>query len=315
MNLLRSIRRVPAIVYVILVIVTVGVYVSPHFLTVSNFTKIMLQSAILVLVATGMTLVVMLGETDLSPGAVLSLASMVTALLQEQGVNLLIAAMAGVGVGLLCGTVNALVIVKGRVAPFVATFGMMGMAQGIALGIRDAATISGLNPRFVEIVGGSLGPIPTVVVIAACCFLIFLVWLRYGKLGAYLSAMGTDINDASYAGINVGLYRGLPFVVLGLLAGIAGVVFTARLNCGHPTGGIGYEFEAIAAVVVGGNPLAGGSGSLLSTLLGVVLLSILKNSLTMLGYPIWWQLAISGAVLILALLIPNLVRYRSRRNA
>lgn len=310
MNLWRHVRKVPGILYVIALIVVVGSLVSPYFPTLSNFAKIGYQSAILLLIASGMTLVIMLGEIDLSPGAVLSLASMVTALVQESGVSFVAAAAAGVATGLLCGTVNALLIVKGGVPAFIATFGMMGMAQGIALGMRDAATIRGLDPRFVSVFGGNIGPLSSAVVIAASCFIVILILVRYGKLGPYLFSLGTDVEAASFSGINVSLYKGLPFVLVGLLAGIAGTVFAARLNLGHPTGGIGYEFEAIAAVVVGGNLLEGGRGSLVNTLLGVVLLSLLKNSLTMLGYPIWWQLAISGAVLIFALLVPNVLRYQ-----
>ncbi len=310
MNPLSYIRKIPGIVYIIAILIIVGSLLSPYFLTFSNFSKILYQSTILLIIASGMTLVISIGEMDLSSGAVLSLASMVTALTMEKGFNFVIAALAGLVTGLICGIVNAFFIVKAKVPSFLATFGMMNMAEGISLGMRDGATIRGLTPEFVNFFDGSLGPFPVVVVISILVFIIVGIFIHFGKLGPYLSSIGVDREAASYSGINVDLFRSLPYVILGLLAGIAGVIFTARLNLGHPTGGIGYEFEAVAAVVVGGNALSGGKSNIISTLLGVCALSILNNSLTMLGYPVWWQLAISGTVLIIALLGPNLVKYQ-----
>lgn len=310
MNPLNHIRKIPGIVYINILLILVGSILSPYFLTLSNFSKILYQSAILLIIASGMTLVVSIGEMDLSSGAVLSLSSMVTALFMEKGFNFVIALIAGIITGLICGIVNAFFIVKANVPSFLATFGMMNMAEGISLGMRDGATIRGLDSRFVEFFDGNLGPFPVAVVIALIAFLIVGILIHYGKLGPYLSSIGVDQEAASYSGINVSLYRSIPFIILGLLAGVAGVIFTARLNLGHPTGGVGYEFEAVAAVVVGGNALSGGKSNIIFTLLGVCALSILNNSLTMLGYPVWWQLAISGTVLILALLGPNLFKYQ-----
>ena len=310
MKLKYYLRKIPGIIYIIILLIVIGSLISPYFLTLSNFSKILYQSAILLIIASGMTLVVSIGEIDLSPGAVLSLSSMITALFMEKGFNFIIASIAGLMTGLICGFVNAFFIVKAKVPAFIATFGLMNMAEGISLGMRDGATIRGLDENFTDFFGGNIGPFPVVVVIAIVAFLVVGTLIHYGKLGPYLSAIGIDQEDASYSGINVTLYKGLPFVIVGLLAGVAGVIFTARLNLGHPTDGIGYEFEAIAAAVVGGNPLEGGRTNIVYTLLGVCALSILNNSLTMLGYPVWWQMAISGTVLILALLGPNLIKYQ-----
>lgn len=309
MRLKKNIRT-PGILFIIILIMIIGSIISPHFLTLSNFSKILYQSAILLLIASGMTLVITLGEIDLSPGAVLSLSSMITALAMEKGSSVFLSIIVGLATGLICGVINALFIVKAKVPAFITTFGMMSMAKGVSLGLKDGATVRGLNENFTDTIGGNIGPIPVVVLISIFCFIILFVLLVHGKLGPYLFAIGTDKEAAEYSGINVQLYNALPFVITGLLAGVAGILFTARLNLGHPTGGIGYEFEAIAAVVVGGNPLEGGRSNMVDTLLGVFALSILKNSLTMLGYPIWWQMAISGLVLIFALLVPNILKYK-----
>ncbi len=306
----KKIIRTPGILFIIILILIIGSFISPHFLTLSNFSKILYQSAILLLIASGMTLVITLGEIDLSPGAVLSLSSMITALAMEKGSSVFLSIIVGLATGLICGVINALFIVKAKVPAFITTFGMMSMAKGVSLGLKDGATVRGLNENFTNTIGGNIGPIPVVVLISIFCFIILFVLLAHGKLGPYLFAIGTDKEAAEYSGINVQLYNALPFVITGLLAGVAGILFTARLNLGHPTGGIGYEFEAIAAVVVGGNPLEGGRSNMVDTLLGVFALSILKNSLTMLGYPIWWQMAISGLVLIFALLVPNILKYK-----
>ena len=301
-------QKIPGSIYIFILIMIIGTLITPYFLTFSNFSKIIYQSAILLMIATGSTLVITTGEIDLSLGAVLSLSSMITALVMEKGISFLTASFCGLLTGLICGGINAFFIVKAKVPSYISTFGLMNMATGLALGLRSGATIRGLDERFSKIIGGNLGPIPVVVIISTFCFLIVAVLFHYGKLGTYLCAIGSDRDGAGYAGINVDLYRGLPFIISGLLAGIAGVVFSARLNLGHPTGGVGYEFEAIAATIVGGNAMEGGRSSMVNTLLGVGVLSILKNSLTMLGYPIWWQMAISGVVLILALIVPNLLK-------
>lgn len=311
----KAFSKVPLVTYIILIVITVSSIISRHFFTVDNLLKICDQSAVLLIIAASMTLVIMIGEIDLSAGAVASLTAVIIALIQQSGANWIISIFIGLFIGLVAGLINGMLIAI-EIPSFIVTLGMMYMAKGVALGLSDGATVSGLNANFVNIFSGFIGSIPVNILIAIICCLVISFFLNFTTLRSHLFSLGFNKGIAIKAGVRVKFNRILVFAISGLFASIAGILFAARLNCGHPTGGIGYEFEAIASVVIGGNPLIGGFGSLLNTILGVSLVGILKNSLNMFNFPVWWQMGINGSVLILALIIGNvvsLVTYKKSR--
>ncbi len=281
---------------------------SDRFLTLSNATNVLRQSTINGIIAVGMTYVILTAGIDLSVGAVLALCTLVTADLLQKGLPVPLAVIAGLGLGAGLGLVNGLIITKARVPPFVTTLGMMTVARGLALTYTQGHPITGLPEGFRFMGTGSLGPIPMPIVIAGLTFLVGYVLLTRTRVGEYIFALGNNPVAARYAGIATDRFIAFVYAVAGLLAALAGMILIARLNSAQPTAGLGYEFDAIAAVVVGGTSFAGGEGGLGGTLLGVLVIAVLSNGLNLLNVSSFYQPVITGVVIALALLLYRAIR-------
>jgi ribose/xylose/arabinose/galactoside ABC-type transport system permease subunit len=281
---------------------------SDRFLTLSNAVNVLRQSTINGIIAVGMTYVILTAGIDLSVGAVLALCTLVTADLLQKGLPVPLAVIAGLGLGAGLGLVNGLIITKARVPPFVATLGMMTVARGLALTYTQGRPITGLPEGFRFMGTGSLGPIPMPIVIAGLTFLVGYVLLTRTRVGEYIFALGNNPVAARYAGIATDRFIAFVYAVAGLLAALAGMILVARLNSAQPTAGLGYEFAAIAAVVVGGTSFAGGEGGLGGTLLGALVIAVLSNGLNLLNVSSFYQPVITGVVIALALLLYRAIR-------
>jgi ribose transport system permease protein len=281
---------------------------SDRFLTVNNAVNVLRQSTINGIIAVGMTFVILTAGIDLSVGATLALSTVVTANLLQQGIPVLLALLIGLALGAALGFVNGLIITKTKVPPFVATLGMMTVARGLALTYTQGRPITGLPDAFRFIGTGSLGPIPMPIVIAGLTFLVGWIVLNRTKMGEYIYAIGNNPVAARYAGIATDSYITFVYVLAGLLSALAGMILVARLNSAQPTAAIGYEFDAIAAVVVGGTSFAGGEGSLGGTLLGVLVIAVINNGLNLLNVSSFYQPVVTGIVIALALLIYRAIR-------
>jgi ribose transport system permease protein len=281
---------------------------SDRFLTVNNAVNVLRQSTINGIIAVGMTYVILTAGIDLSVGATLALSTVVTANLLQQGIPVLVAVLIGLVLGAAVGFLNGLIITKARVPPFVATLGMMTVGRGLALTYTQGRPITGLPEAFRFIGTGSLGPIPMPIVIAGLTFLVGWVVLSRTRIGEYIYAIGNNPVAARYAGIATDSYITFVYVLAGLLSALAGMILVARLNSAQPTAGIGYEFDAIAAVVVGGTSFAGGEGGLGGTLLGVLVIAVINNGLNLLNVSSFYQPVVTGIVIALALLIYRAIR-------
>ena len=281
---------------------------SDRFLTVNNAVNVLRQSTINGIIAVGMTYVILTAGIDLSVGATLALSTVVTANLLQQGIPVLLAVLIGLVLGAAVGFLNGLIITKARVPPFVATLGMMTVGRGLALTYTQGRPITGLPEAFRFIGTGSLGPIPMPIVIAGLTFLVGWVVLSRTRIGEYIYAIGNNPVAARYAGIATDSYITFVYVLAGLLSALAGMILVARLNSAQPTAGIGYEFDAIAAVVVGGTSFAGGEGGLGGTLLGVLVIAVINNGLNLLNVSSFYQPVVTGIVIALALLIYRAIR-------
>ena len=281
---------------------------SDRFLTVNNAVNVLRQSTINGIIAVGMTFVILTAGIDLSVGATLALSTVVTANLLQQEIPVLLAVLIGLALGAALGFVNGLIITKTRVPPFVATLGMMTVARGLALTYTQGRPITGLPDAFRFIGTGSLGPIPMPIVIAGLTFLVGWIVLNRTKMGEYIFAIGNNPVAARYAGIATDGYTTFVYVLAGFLSALAGMILVARLNSAQPTAAIGYEFDAIAAVVVGGTSFAGGEGSLGGTLLGVLVIAVINNGLNLLNVSSFYQPVVTGIVIALALLIYRAIR-------
>jgi ribose transport system permease protein len=280
---------------------------SDRFLTVDNFINIFRQSTINGIIAVGMTLVILTAGIDLSVGSILALSSVMAASMLHSGMPIPAAILVGLGVGASCGLINGLTITRASVPPFVATLGMMTIARGLSLVFTGGKPITGLPDVFRFIGTGSIGPIPTPIILAAATFIIGYVMLTRTSLGQFIYAIGNNPVAARYAGISVGLNITFVYVVSGLLAAVAGMILIARLDSAQPTAGLSFEFDAIAAVVVGGTSFAGGQGGLGGTLIGVLIIAVLNNGLNLLNISSFYQPVVSGIVIALALLLHRAV--------
>jgi len=280
---------------------------SDRFLTASNLVNILRQSTINGIIAVGMTMVILTAGIDLSVGSILALSSVMTAAMLQSGVPIPLAILLGLGVGAVCGLVNGINITRASVPPFVATLGMMTIARGLALVFTGGKPITGLPDAFRFIGTGSIGPIPTPIIIAGATFIIGYILLTRTSLGQFIYAIGNNPIAARYAGVSVAMNITFVYVVSGLLAALAGLILIARLGSAQPTAGLGFEFDAIAAVVVGGTSFAGGHGGLGGTLIGVLIIAVLNNGLNLLNISSFYQPVVSGIVIALALLLHRAV--------
>jgi ribose transport system permease protein len=285
---------------------------TPHFLTVSNLLNVAQQATIIAIIAVGMTFVIITGGIDLSVGSVLAFAGVVMANALQSGVPLPLALLIGLGVGLLCGVINGLLITIGRLPPFIATLGMMSVARGAALMFTEGRPISGFSEGFRSIATGEILRIPAPVVIMIVVYLIAHFVLKRTKLGRYTYAIGGNEEAALLSGINVRLNKTLVYGIAGLLSGLAAILLTARLNSAQPIAGMNYELDAIAATVIGGTSLLGGEGTVSGTLIGALIMAVLRNGLNLLSVSSFFQQVVIGSVIIFAVLIDMALKRRGK---
>ncbi|MGD0472605.1 MAG: ABC transporter permease [Candidatus Velthaea sp.] len=305
----QSIERVRRLGIVFGFFVVYGVFalLNHQFMSVANLTAVALQSSINAIIAIGMTLVIISAGIDLSVGSIAGLASVVAAtVMVTQGVGAGIAV--GLAVGLAAGAINGVLIARLGLAPFIVTLGTLALFRGAALVFTNGQPIYGIPEPFRAIFAGSIGPIPTPVIIAIVCALIVDFTLRQTTFGEHILAIGGNEEAARLCGVAVGRVKALIYVIAGGLAALGGFVLVARIGAAEPIGGTGYELDAIAATVIGGTSLFGGVGTIGGTLIGALILGGLRNGLTLMNVQSFWQQVASGLVIILAVLIDKLVR-------
>ena len=285
---------------------------TPHFLTVSNLLNIAEQTAIIAIIAAGMTFVIITAGIDLSVGSVLAFAGVVMASLLRAGVAAPLALTAGVAVGFLCGLCNGLLITLGRLPPFIATLGLMSVARGAALLFTEGRPISGFADAFRYLATGKLLRIPMPVIIMLAVFFIAHFLLTRTKLGRYTYAIGGNEEATLLSGVNVKLYKTLIYGLSGGLSGLAAILLTARLNSAQPIAGMMYELDAIAATVIGGTSLLGGEGNVFGTLIGALIIGVLRNGLNLLSISSFTQQIVIGLVIIVAVLLDMTLKNSKR---
>jgi ribose transport system permease protein len=294
---------------------------SENFFSPSNAANIVRQASVLALVAFGQTFVILLAGIDLSVGAVMGLTACLAAqLMLTVHLHAALAALAAIGVAALCGLCNGLVHSFLGLNPFVPTFGMWGMALGAALIITEERVITGFPGTLRFLHDGELLGVPAPLLLVLAIFGILHVFLRATPHGVATYAIGGNEGAARLSGIRVRLHKSLIYAFSGGMAGVAGILFLARSNAAQAIDTIGYEFDSIAAVVVGGTSLMGGRGGVAQTLTGVALIATLRNGLNMVGVNLYLQLVVIGLVLILAYVSENqglirLLRRLGRRPA
>ena len=305
---MRDILRRFGILFAFILLMVVLAFLSDSFLTVNNLLNIARQVSINAIIAAGMTFVILTFGIDLSVGSVLAFSGAIIAGLLSRGHPLVVGIGAGLLVGGLIGLVNGLIITKGGVQPFIATLGMLTIARGATLVYTDGRPITGLPDAFVWLGAGEIARIPVPVVIMTVVFAASYVVLTQTVLGRYIYAIGGNEEAARLSGVNVTFYKTAAYTIAGVLSALSGVILTARLNSAQPTAGMGYELDAIAAVVLGGTTLAGGEGGIGGTLLGAFIIGVLNNGLNLLNVSSFYQQVVKGVVILLAVLLDRRLR-------
>jgi ribose transport system permease protein len=290
---------------------------SDKFLTPENGWNILRQISVNLCLSIGMTLVILSGGIDLSVGAILALAGAVAAGLLKDGVPLAAlgvklqvtpagAVAAGVLVGAMLGGINGLAITRFALPPFVATLGMLSIARGLTMLWTGGFPITGLGPGFGFLGTGFLLGVPMPVWIMAALTAVFVVVAQRTRFGRHVYAVGGNERAALLTGLRVNRIKLAVYTLGGALAGVAGLIVTARLDSAQPNAGLGYELDSIAAVVIGGTSLSGGRGSVGGTVLGCLIIGVLNNGLFLLNVSPFWQQVIKGAVILLAVAIDKM---------
>jgi len=307
----RYVRLVPGAGYLLVLLLIVFAIFGEGFATLPNILNIGVQGSVLLLLALPMTLIIMTEGLDLSMGAVLSLAGVVlaTLLMNERGLAIGLAAAAGVG--LAFGIANGVLVVTLGLPPFVATLGTLGVAQGLALVLTGGQSVVGIGEALPALYESRRFGVPFSILIAAGAFLVFWLAVKWTRLGSYVPALGGNREALALAGVRVNLVHIGIYAAGGLMSGLAALLLTGRMSAGHPTAAIGLEFDAIAAVIVGGTSFERGKGTLTGTLVGVLTIGALKNGLNVMSVSSSLQVASIGVLVIAALVIDSTLALRS----
>ncbi|OBR63588.1 ribose ABC transporter permease [Paenibacillus oryzae] len=286
------------------IIIIILIIASPNFLTLNNILNIFRQVSINALIAFGMTFVILTGGIDLSVGAILALSGALTAGMMGAGVDPMTAVLIGVLAGGVMGAINGLLITKARIAPFIATLATMTIFRGLALVYTDGRPITGFNSEAFTMIGGGYFfgvPVPVILMLILFGGLFFV--LRKTTFGRNVYAIGGNEEAARLSGIKTGRFKVYVYTLTGVLSALAGIILTSRLNSAQANAGMGYELDAIAAVVLGGTSLSGGRGWIVGTLIGALIIGVLNNGLNLLGVSSFYQQVVKGLVILLAVLL------------
>jgi ribose/xylose/arabinose/galactoside ABC-type transport system permease subunit len=279
--------------------------VTDKFLTVPNLKLILNQISINGILAIGVTFPLITAGIDISIGSVVGLAGVVAALTApaNSNVSIFVPILAALAVGLAIGSFNGLLITKGKLAPYIVSLGMMTIVRGLSLIVSGGRPVSRLIPAFAVLGNNTLFSIPLPIFIFAAVAIITHIILTHLKIGRYIYAVGGNTNAAYASGISPEKIKFFVHVMCSTLAGLAGIILASRINTGHPNSGSGYELDAIAAAVVGGTSLAGGTGGIPGTVIGALIIGVLSNGLDLLAVSSYWQQVVKGLIIIASVLI------------
>lgn len=303
------IQRLLPFVTLIVLIVALSI-ASPHFLTNTNLSSVVRQTAVINIMALGMTLIIVSGGIDLSVGAILAMAGLLGTMAMEKGQPIVAGILIGILAGGFWGFVNGFLTTRLKINPFIVTLGTLGIVRGLTLIISNGLPVHAIPREFSFLGEGNVLGVPFVLWILLACGLIVHMIMEHTKLGRYTFAIGSNVDAAWYAGIPVSFHTTAVYAIGGLLTGLSGMIEASRLMTGQPTAGQGYELQAIAAVVIGGGSLRGGEGSVIGTLVGAFIMGLLANGSDLLGISPYLQQAIIGAVIILAVSFDELRKRR-----
>ena len=317
--------RYGALIFLIVLCVVFAV-LEPAFLSTRNIFNVMRQVSIYGMLAIGMTFVILTGGIDLSIGSVLALAGLVCAAVEKgsrgllgagageaHGYGLPAAVAAAIAVGLMAGTLQGLAVSRMKVPPFIVTLGGMSVFRGLALVFSGGQPISAFRAPYKFWGQGMIGPVPVPVILFLVFAVIAYIVLRYTRYGRHIYAVGGNQEAARLSGLNVGALILSVYMIMGFFAGLSGFVLSSRLNSAEQVAGVGYELQVIAGVVIGGTSLTmGGEGGVFGTVVGILLMGVLSNGLTLMNVSPYYQQIIVVLIIVFAVYFDQVVKQRRR---
>jgi len=304
-NLLRQLRELPALVFLLIVVSALWRH-APNFGTATNLLTIARETAIVGIMGAGMTMVILTAGIDLSVASVLAFSAAVMATMMVGGTSIWPAVIAALVVGAACGAGNALLITRFRIPPIIATLGTMGILRAGVTLYTHAKWIGPLPGRF-YFVGTGYMPVILLAAVATTSS----IFLIRTKMGRYVYAAGGNEEAVRLSGLNVDRIKSLVYILNGFLASVAGLIMASSMASAQSNMATGYELNVIAAVVIGGTSINGGQGSALGTIIGAAIMAVLSSSLILLGVPIYWHKVITGAIILIAVLVDKVRFLRS----
>lgn len=277
--------------------------ISPRFLSVSNLLNVLTQVSVNAIIAIGMSFVILTGGIDLSVGSILAITGAIAATLVKMGAPAPIALLAAMVIGALIGLVNGVLVSRGKIQAFIVTLATMTIFRGITYVYTNGTPISGLGVNFGFIGNKRLAGIPFPVILMIIVFLAGWYILSQTRYGRYVYAIGGNEDSARLSGINTNKIKTLVYVVSGIAAAVSGVIVTSRIGSASPNAGVGFELDAIAAVVLGGTSLAGGEGTITGTIIGAMIIGVLNNGLNLMNVSPFYQSIVKGVVILIAVLL------------
>lgn len=302
------------VIGVILLFVVFSIAIDGFF-SWYNLHNVLKDFSILLVVASGMTIAILLGKIDMSAGSVMSLSAVVTAIFISSGAPFILALLGGIIAGALIGLLNGYLIGVQRLNHFISTFATMSLAKGIALVVCGGQIINCNSPELLFIGTGKVFGLFFIVWFAIIAFAIMYFLMRKSRYGFKVYAVGGSETAARLSGINTTKTYLISFIVIGALAAVAGIFMAGKANSGNATMGDGYEFNAIATVLIGGTPFDGGKGGLAGTAIGALFITILKNGISLFGLTPAWQYAIIGVVILVVIILDVTLNERRKIEA
>lgn len=297
------------------VIIVIFSFCSEYFFTVTNIFNVLRQASITLVAGIGMTILLLVGEVDLSIGSLTAVVGIVSVMVLNATHSILLAVLVAVLVGIVVGAVNGIIVNGFGINSLIATLGMMSILRGIGYIATNAIAVQVSVPEFQIMGNGDLAGIPIPIIIAIVLFVVFWIVLSFTGFGRYVYACGDNAEAAKASGINVKKIKMVCFVLCSVLAAISGLILTARVNSAQPNLGVGFEFTVIAAAILGGTSLAGGQGSLLGTLIGVIILQLINNGLILMNVSSFYQEVVRGIVIIIAVILDTARAKRKERDS
>ena len=295
------------VIIAFIVLCTVLSIASPVFLSLENILKLSRQAVWFAIMGFGMTFVIGMGGIDLSIGSTLAMCGLLLADMMLAGVNIYLSIVIVLLLGAFIGFINGIIIAKMGIADFIATLAVMSITRGLVMVYSKGLPIYGLRFAEFQFIGqGYLGPVP-VPIIWALIILVICFYLMYRtKFGRYTLSIGSNAEAAKLVGINIPKIKIMVYSLMGLLAAVAGVILTSRLEAAMPEAGEGYELDVIAATVIGGTSMAGGKASIVGTAIGALLMAVVRNGLNLLNVNTFWHQVVIGTIILIAVIIDKL---------